>query len=216
LIAFNMQCVFIAWEAAMAPHPKRWRLFALGFLAVYIVLDLISDRTPFHILVDYASFSSGSAYNRILIWHYGTDNVLANPVFGIGLNDWVKPEWMSDSVDNFWLLLTMQHGLPFIAMFVGALYLILRRVSLYELADPVDRACRAGYLTTFGGIAIAGGTVHYWQTMLAFVLFLFGSGVWMISGGAKPKQAGSGQRDQRDPRSRRAGGEASRRKRPIL
>ena len=218
LIAFNMQCVFIAWEAVTAPHPKRWRIFAWGFFACYIMLDLLSNRTPFHILVDYASFSSGSAYNRILIWQYGTDNVVANPVFGIGLNDWENPAWMSDSVDNFWLLLTMQYGLPFIALFVGALYLILRRVSLQELTDPVDRACRAGYLTTFGGVAIAGGTVHYWQTMFAFVLFLFGAGVWMISGGAKPKAADAVSQDQHDPRSRRAslGGESSRQKRSIL
>ena len=214
LLAFVMQCGFIAWEAVTAPNPKRWRLFAWGSLAGYVVLDLISTRSPFHVLVNYASFTHGSAYNRILIWQYGTDNVLANPVFGIGQNDWENPRWMSDSVDNFWLLLTMKYGLPFIAMFVGALYLIVRRISLQALPDPVDRACRAGYLTTFGGIAIAGGTTHYWETMYAFVLFIFGTGVWMISGGAKPNPADS----RADPRSRpaRTAGEASRRKRSIL
>jgi O-Antigen ligase len=218
VIAFNMQCMFIAWEIVTAPNPKRWRLFAWGFLAVYVTLDLLSNRTPFHLLVDYASFSSGSAYNRILIWQYGTDNVAENPLFGLGLNDWARPRWMSSSVDNFWLLVTMQYGLPFIAMFGGALYLILRRVSLQKLTDPVDRACRAGYLTTFGGVAIAGGTVHYWQTMFAFVLFVFGLGVWMITGGAKAQAADPGPLDQRDRAGRRAGrgGEASRRQRPIL
>jgi O-Antigen ligase len=218
LLAFVMQCGFIAWETVTAPHPKRWRVFAWGALAGYVVLDLITTRSPFHTLVNYASFSHGSGYNRILIWQYGTDNVAANPVFGLGLNDWEKPEWMSDSVDNFWLLLTMQYGLPFIAMFAGALFLILRRVSRRELADPVDRACRAGYLTTFGGIVIAGGTVHYWQTMFAFVLFLFGTGLWMISGGARPEPAGAVSRDGQLRRGGGAGpaGEAPRRKRPVL
>jgi hypothetical protein len=218
LISFNMQCVFIAWEAVTAPHPKRWRIFALGFFAGYVALDLLSNRTPFHVLVDYATFSSGSAYNRILIWRYGTDNVLANPLFGIGLNDWERPSWMVASVDNFWLLLMMMYGLPFIAMLVGALVLILRRVSRQDLTDPIDRACRAGYLTTFGGVVIAGGTVHYWQAMLAFVIFLFGAGVWTISGGAKLKQADPALRDQHDLRSRGPGpaGDASPRKRSIL
>jgi hypothetical protein len=218
VIAFNMQCLFIAWEAVTAPHPKRWRLFGAGFLAVYVMLDLLSNRTPFHVLVDYASFSSGSAYNRLLIWQFGTDNVAEHPLFGLGLHEWARPSWMSSSVDNFWLLVTMQYGLPFIAMFGGALYLILRRVSLQRLTDPVDRACRAGYLTTFGGIVIAGGTVHYWQTMFAFVLFLFGTGVWIISGGPKRQPADAGSPDQRDPGSRPAGpgGEVPRRKRSIL
>jgi hypothetical protein len=209
LITFVMQCGFIAWEAVTAPHPKRWRIFAWGAAIGYVVLDLVATRSPFHVLVNYAALNHGSAYTRILIWHYGTDNVAANPVFGLGLNDWEKPGWLTDSVDNFWLLLTMQYGLPFIAMFAGALFLILRRVSLQALSDPVDRACRAGYLTTFGGLVIAGGTVHYWQTMFAFVLFLFGMGVWMISGGAKPAPA--------EPAARAGGdGAAAGRKRSIL
>jgi hypothetical protein len=217
LLAFVVQCVLIAWEAVTAPNPRRWRLFAWGALAGYVVLDLIATRSPFHVVVNYASFSHGSAYNRILIWEYGTDNVLANPVFGIGLNDWERPGWMSASVDNFWLLLTMQYGLPFIAMFAGALCLILRRVGRAALPDPVDRACRAGYLTTFGGVVLAGGTVHYWQTMFAFVLFLFGSGIWIISGGARPEQA-LALRDQTDRPGRHAapGGEAPRRRRSVL
>jgi hypothetical protein len=205
LLAFVMQCVFIAWELAMRPDPRRWRLFAGLSVAGYIFIDLLSTRSPFHVLVNYATFSSGSAYNRILIWHFGTNNVADNPIFGIGLNPWVKPGWMSDSVDNFWLLLTMQYGLPFIAMFMGALFLILRRVSRQPLTDPVDRACRAGYLTTFGGVALAGGTVHYWQNMFVFVLFLFGMGIWICTGGARPGQAapqdepapGRGQADRR-------------------
>jgi hypothetical protein len=218
LVAFVMQCVFIGWELAMRPNPMRWRVFAAGSLAGYILLDLLSNRTPFHVLVDYATFSSGSSYMRILIWHYGTDNVAANPIFGIGLNDWEQPGWMTASVDNFWLLLTMQYGLPFIMMFGGALVLILRRVSRQTLTDPVDRACRAGYLTTFGGIAIAGGTVHYWQTMFAFVLFLFGTGMWIVSGGAKPEPTDAVPRDQPGSRNSRAGsgGEAPRGKRTIL
>jgi hypothetical protein len=218
LLAFVMQCAFIAWESVMAPNPKRWRLFAWGSLAGYVLIDLLSNRTPFHVLVDYATFSSGSAYNRILIWQFGTENIYANPVFGIGLNPWEKPRWMSDSVDNFWLLLTMQYGLPFMMMFGGALFLILRRLSRQELPDRADWACRAGYLTSAGGIVLAGGTVHYWQTMFAFVLFVFGMGVWMITGGARAEAADHDPLDQRDRGGRRAGpdGKASRRPRPIL
>ena len=222
LIAFAMQCVFIAWELAMRPDPRRWRIFAWGAFAGYVLIDMLSSRSPFHVLVSYASFNTGSAYNRILIWRYGTQNVADNPIFGLGLNDWVRPDWMSPSADNFWLLMTMRYGLPFIFMFAGGLLLLLRRVSRQALTDGVDRACRAGYLTTFGGIVIAGGTIHYWQTMFAFVMFLFGSGVWIITGGAKTADPDPGPdpgpRDRRALRGRRAGPgeEAPRRKRPIL
>jgi hypothetical protein len=216
LLAFIMQCGLIAYEMVTAPNPRRWRLFAWSCVAGYVVLDLITTKTPFHTFVNYATFSQGSAYSRILIWQYGTDNVLANPVFGLGFNDWERPGWLTGSVDNFWLLLTMMYGLPFIAMFGAALLLILRRVSREALTDPVDRACRAGYLTTFGGIVIAGGTVHYWHGMFAFVVFLFGSGVWMVAGGARQRSADPVPRDQHESGRAGPGGDASRRKRPIL
>src|SRR5690606_41340229 len=49
---------------------------------------------------------------------------------------------------------------------------------------PLDRASRAAYLTTLGCQAIAGGTVHDWHSLMSFFLFVFGSGLWVMSGGA--------------------------------
>ncbi len=184
LISIVMQIVFIVWEKVMKARERRWRLFAILSVLGYFTIDLLSNRSPFHVLVSYATFSSGSAYNRILIWRYGTDNVWANPFFGLGFNDWERPSWMGGSVDNFWLLMAMRYGLPMIIMAIAALLIILRRVSLAKLVTEDDRLARAGYLTAFGGIVIAGGTVHYWHAMMAFVLFILGSGVWIATGGA--------------------------------
>jgi hypothetical protein len=41
-----------------------------------------------------------------------------------------------------------------------------------------------------GGVIIAGGTVHYWQGMLSFVMFLFGVGIWMFARHAVPQATG--------------------------
>ena len=184
LLSIVAQTAFVTWEAIMKTTRNRWRLFAILSATGYIVIDLISNRSPFHVLVSYATFSSGSAYNRILIWRYGSDNVWANPFFGLGFNDWERPNWMGASVDNFWLLMAMRYGLPMILMMIAALFIILRRVSLAKLVTEGDQLARAGYLTAFGGIVLAGGTVHYWHAMMAFVAFIFGSGVWAATGGA--------------------------------
>lgn len=196
LISFVVQAIFISWETVLKSMRKRWSLFLGLFLAAYIVVDLISQRTPFHVLVNYASFSSGSAYNRIRIWNYGTDNVWNNPVFGLGLNDWERPSWMSASVDNFWLLIAMLYGLPAIIMVLSALIQILKRVSYAQVADPDRSRCRAGYLVVFGGLFIAGGTVHYWHAMQAFVLFIYGSGVWLAT--IEPEEASGDERRPED------------------
>ena len=183
LIAVVIQSVYMGWDIVTRKVRSRWTIFAVLAALGYFAIDLLSNRTPFHVLVTYASFDTGSAYNRILIWQFGTDNVWNNPLFGLGERDWVRPGWMSGSIDNYWLLLSMRYGLPTIIMILLSLALILRRVSLAELTDPQDLRCRAGYLVAFGGLFIAGATVHYWHAMMAFVMFVYGSGLWAATGG---------------------------------
>jgi hypothetical protein len=184
LISVTMQFYFIAWELITGRFPWRWRLFLGLSVLAYFVIDLISNRTPFHVLVTYASFNTGTAYARIQIWEWGVQNVKAHPWFGLGLDvgNWARPYWKSASADNFWLLTAMTYGLPSVFAFVGAVFLIIRKVALASLISPLAKRCRAGFLTSAAGIIIAGGTVHYWHGMLAFVMFFFGTGVWMIKG----------------------------------
>ncbi|MEX0338905.1 MAG: O-antigen ligase family protein [Arenibacterium sp.] len=187
LMSVFFQVIFLGWELITRPSRNRWRVFAGLSAFAYVTLDMLSNRNPFHLVVDYATFNSGSAYNRILIWRFGTQNVRDNPIFGLGLRDWVRPHYMSGSADNFWLLMTMQYGLPFFVAFALAMFFIVRRTSRQPLSDPLDRASRAGYLVTLGGVVMAGATVHYWTAMMAFVMFFFGSGMWIICGGARSR-----------------------------
>lgn len=181
LIALVCQIIFIGYETIMGAFRKRWTLFAWGSLAGYFLIDALSNRTPFHVLVSYASFNSGSAYNRILIWDHGTKNVADNPIFGLGMNDWVRPSWMSASIDNFWLVVAMRYGLPASIAFMAAVILMVRRIAHAELTDLTDRMARAGYLVSLGGLILAGGTVHYWQAIAVYFLFFIGAGMWMTN-----------------------------------
>ena len=212
IVAFVIQAALIAWEIMTRPNPNRWRTFAWLVGGTYVLLDILSNRNPFHLLVDYATFSPGASYNRILIWRYGTDVVWANPVFGIGRNDWARPFWMGDSVDNFWLLNAMQFGLPGLVLLAAAFFTLMRAVVRSRIDDPTEWACRAGWLTSLGGVIIAGGTVHYWTTMLSFVVFLFAAGSWLVReppgtgpDGPASRRGGHGKRSPDPQPSRRAG-----------
>ena len=87
--------------------------------------------------------------------------------------------------------------------------LIMRRLALKSLSDPLDIACRAAVLTAMGGIVLAGGTLHYWQNMLSFVMFMFGSGIWLLSRPDAPSE------DDDAPPDQEAGSEASVKKRFV-
>lgn len=192
------QVIFIGWETILKTMRSRWRVFLGLSVLGYFLVDLVSERSPFHVLVHYATFSSRSAYNRILIWNFGTRNVAENPVFGLGFRDWERPPFMSDSVDNFWLLIAMRFGLPAIIMLGLAVFLIVRQVSRAELSNEEDKLTRSAFLVALGGVAIAGGTVHFWHAMMSFALFLFGAGVWAATNGHISAETNALEEDARE------------------
>ena len=118
LLSVITQLGMIVWEKI---SKANWKL--LGVLSVigYVVIDLLSNRTPVQVLISYATLNPATAANRLHIWTWGTQNVAANPIFGIGLNDWFRAPWMvSGSVDNFWLLTAMRYGLPAVIFLIIA------------------------------------------------------------------------------------------------
>ena len=71
-LVLMMQGFVASWERVLGKIQGRWdRTFSL-FAAAYVAIDLFSTRTPFHVFVTYFTFSKQSAYNRILIFEYGT------------------------------------------------------------------------------------------------------------------------------------------------
>lgn len=183
IVAFAIQTGMILWDLLFRRISGHWRIFGWLAAAGYVVLDLLSNRSPFHLLVDYATFSSTTGYYRIIIWRWGIENVQDNPLFGLGLNihQWERASWMHGSIDNFWLMIAMQYGLPSFLMLAGAIFVMLRRITRARLTDPSDQACRTGYAISLAGVIIAGGTVHYWHAAMAFFIFLIGAGMWMTT-----------------------------------
>lgn len=181
LAAIVIQTVFIGWEMVLKPIKARWRLFAALVVMAYISVDILSNRSPFHVFVHYMTFSSGSSYNRILIFEHGSAEVMRHPFFGIGLNDWTRPRWMSASVDNFWLLNCMRYGLPMGSALMIAVFLVIRGVSKRTFQNREVWISQAGYLTSMGGLILAGATVHFWNSLLVWFMFFLGSGVWMVT-----------------------------------
>ncbi|MFW6028456.1 MAG: O-antigen ligase family protein [bacterium] len=187
-----------SWDYVMARSRSRWSLFALLALAAYVSVDLISNRTPFHVFVTYLTFSAETGYSRIMIWNWGIAEVMRHPIFGIGLAEWERPVWKSASMDNFWLVIAVRYGVPAFLMLAGAVVLIMRTLAKTEIRDGRLRACRAGLLITLAGLVIAGCTVHYWNAIYVWFMFLLGSGAWMLDEASGNKSVdGSRERAER-------------------
>lgn len=175
-----VQIGLMTWDKILATFKARWKVFIALTALAYIVVDLLSDRTPFDVFISYATLNQSTSYWRKLIFIFGMENVWANPLFGLGLGDWERPSWMySSSVDNFWLLQAMRYGIPgFLA--ITAMYLsIVIGLARIRIANEGLRLQRNAFVYALVGLALSLATVHIWGTALYLVTFVLGTMMWL-------------------------------------
>ncbi len=179
-VALAVQFILMIWNRVTRRIRRRWALLGVGIAIAYVIVDLYSNRAPLEVFISYLTFNVHNSYVRIAIWDYGTAELMRNPVFGIGFNDWVRPYWMGGSIDNFWLVMAIRSGFPGVILFAAAMVLLCFKIGGLRQLDPIVYDYRMGWLISVIGVAIAGGTVHLWDAVFCYFIFLLGSGVWML------------------------------------
>lgn len=180
LVALMSQIYLTGWDIITRRIQGRWTILCGLVIAAYVTVDLISNRSPVEVFISYLTFNPHNAYNRVWIWHFGTAEVLRNPIFGIGLNEWQRAFWMSGSMDNFWLVKAVRYGLPALGFLVAGVIALGTSLARLRSRDRRVQNYRKGWFITIISLAIAGSTVHYWNAVYCLFMFLIGSGVWML------------------------------------
>lgn len=181
-LALILQLGLISWAFVLRYFSLRWLLLIGISSFAYVVVDILSNRSPVEVFLSYATFSSHTAYWRKQIFEWGMKNVWDNPFFGIGLNDWVRPYYMySGSMDNFWLVNAVRYGIPGF-LFLGCGYaLMILRIAFTNLANNTRLLrFRQAWVITFCGLTFALCTVHIWTVVYSYLFFLFGAGSWLL------------------------------------
>ncbi|MGL4279135.1 MAG: O-antigen ligase family protein [Albidovulum sp.] len=181
LLAALLQIYLVLWAYVLRKNEARWKILIYLFVFFYVAIDLGSNRTPLKVFMTYATFSTHNAYYRSIIFEWGMINVWANPIFGLGLRNWVRPHYMrTGSMDNFWLVMAVRYGIPgFLAIaggYVAALYEVGRRK--FVPASTVANM-QFGWMVVFIGLSFTLMTVHIWTAIYSYVFFLIGAGMWM-------------------------------------
>ena len=55
--------------------------------------------------------------------------------------------------------------------------------------DAALGRCRAAWIIGITGIAVAGVTVHFWNSLFGLFMFLLGTGAWMIDAPQRARRA---------------------------
>lgn len=215
LLSMNVQFGLMLWNRVLRGVTRRWTILIWLIAGLYLSVDLLSSRTPFHVFVDYATFNSQSSYNRILIWEFGSAAVMNSPLVGHGSDDWERPAYMHASMDNFWLVIAYRYGLTGIALLLGAFVLALIRIGRSAPEDLPDRALelamRRGVIFALIATMVAVVSVHLWNNSYIWLMFMLGAVSWMTrpqpvapAAGA-PSVMSTGQAEDRRTRLRRLG-----------
>lgn len=181
LLSSVLQVALITWIYIFRNNKARWKLLLGLFALMYVTVDLLSNRTPIKVLMSYATFSPHNAYYRAVINEWGMFNVWNNPIFGLGLRDWIRPGYMYlGSVDNFWLVVAMRYGIPgFILLALGYADAVIRvGRAKTSLASPVNDL-RQAWTITMVGMSFVLYTVHVWTSIYSFIFFLIGAALWI-------------------------------------
>ncbi len=197
LLSMNTQIALIGWNALLREVRKRWTTLLWLVAALYVAVDTLSNRTPFHLFVDYATFNSQSSYNRILIWEFGSAAVMQSPLLGHGTDDWERPAFMHASMDNFWLVIAYRYGVTGVALLLGAfLFTIVKIARWPSPGGDFDRA-RYGVLFALVATMIAIVSVHLWNNSYIWLIFMLGAVSWMVDvpSSAAPAEASDASRE---------------------
>jgi len=180
LVALVTQTILVGWDLMTRRLRHRWLWLCGLFVFAWVAIDILSNRTPFHVVATYFTYNVESAYMRILIWQHATETVANHVFIGIGLAEWERPNWMTPSIDNFWLLIAVRYGVPALSLLAAAIIVLSVRLGRLPISDPDISRFRTGWMVTILGVAVAGATVHFWNALYVWYMFLIGSGVWML------------------------------------
>lgn len=195
-LAIFLQLGLISWNSVLQRVSYHWWLLFGALCFSYVLVDILSNRSPMRVFMSYATFSPHNAFWRGIIFEWGVANVIGSaekgipgsPVFGIGLRSWVRPSYMySGSMDNFWLVIAVRYGLPgLLFVSAGVLYPLLRVIFGRYGDDRIVGSIRLAWVFTSIGMIFILCTVYVWSTMFSMVFFIFGSGMWLLNYTAAP------------------------------
>ncbi|MEM8728364.1 MAG: hypothetical protein AAGF79_00485 [Pseudomonadota bacterium] len=178
ILMMATQIALLSWDAIMKPLRERWKVLLFGVLGL-AVFEMTTGAV-IQFLINNVAFNPDTAFNRTRIFGYTILNIERSPIFGIGLNEWINMPGTTDSVDMFWMLLTMMHGIPAGIFLILAFVWLPVTIGFRPVYGARLNAYKTGYLIAMTALFIVMWTVHAWRELYVFICFLLGSGSWLL------------------------------------
>lgn len=158
---------------------RFWLAFGFIGIAAAMFLQIFSNRGFFGILVSYLTFNPVTGYYRMLQWKYSMNDIKDNLLFGIAHHDWSRPAWLTESIDSFWLLLVLQHGIiAGILLFFASFYAVFYFLNRLYLHHSYTRWMITSWILAFTAMILIGFTVDFYGKLQPMYFFFLGAIGW--------------------------------------
>jgi len=144
----------------------NWAISLGLFSALLFMLQIFSQNGVVPIIYRYLTLNPRTGYYRTKIWEYASDDVWQHPWFGIGYEEYTRPQWFggTGSIDAHYLAMAVKYG-----FFPAFLYLIIAIAVIVMLTRQVSRHAISRARAPLLGIAISLATI---------ILILFTVAIW--------------------------------------
>jgi len=178
LLILLMQIGLIGLERVTRSFKKRTVVFSSIILTAVVLIEVLSDRGTVKLIGSYLTFNPHTAYYRVLQWDFTVDDIIRHPFVGIRFEEWTRPFWLTDSIDNQWLLMAMNNGIPAVLAIWAMLAIMVRKVyKLKRLTnDPQLQMLCMGWLIGMMALYLGAWTVSFFGKMQPVYMFLLGIG----------------------------------------
>ena len=195
ILCLLVQAGLLVWERLTRGVKYRTSMTLAALFGLYIFASCVMTRSPIMFIATGLTLDAATGFYRTQIWENGLINVYDNALLGIGLKDWVRPEWMASStIDAFWLVLMMRQGLVSFFLLGTGIFLIMRAVVVRGLGikDLGVRRLARGWIMSMLALSLIATTVHLWNVPHAFFFFFIGTAGWL----ADPRRAKAAKKTQ--------------------
>lgn len=181
LLSVMAQIGLTGWSILFANYEKRWKVMMWIVAVFYVIAEIGSTRPAIYAIVSRLSFSAATANARRIQFEYGVAQIKRTPFFGVGQKGWGLPNWMTGSLDNYWLALALQFGLPTFLFCMAAFIVGMIRVGKRDFQPGSDLwNLQLTWVVTMVSLSLTLATVYIWNEVASLVFFFFGAGQFLI------------------------------------
>lgn len=178
LLTMAVQLALMIYAFLFRRVPHKWPIFLYVMLfatGLYFVLDSFN-------IIEYVTnkvmFNQASGRSRSIHFVYAFQELMRNPFFGVGLNDWKRPWWTSAASDSFWLALFLRNGFPALILTILGYLGHCLMISLAMTRSPYEDRLRTGYVISFASAMIMFFYAVFYNSSGVFFLMFMGAGAW--------------------------------------